>query len=205
MPRGMEQMLQQDLRSYSDRASWMPLAPRVLIAILILSSIAWIGREHNRPPPPTQWFAGLPISGNLSDALRAGFDDCPQMDAVNIRCRRHGVMIYGNGPYEAAVDMHGSRGQSGFDHLTIWNIGDQSALYKVLFSLRDRGWTSCHTEFMLGGGQAIFMHRGSPVFVSIDLNYYGKRRLRVFPTWHSAELGGPCIGDKDLDMFASGS
>lgn len=194
-------MLQRDLGSYSDRTSWMPLAPGLLIVILILGLVAWMGRERNQPPPPTQWFAGLPVSGNLSNALRAGFDDCPQMDAVNVRCRRHGVMIYGNGPYEAAVDLRGSRGQSGFDHLTVWNVRDQSALYKVLASLHDRGWTSCHTEFSIGGGQAIFTHRASPVFVSVDLNYYGKRRLRVFPIWHSAELTGPCIPDKDLGLF----
>src|SRR3954462_7609272 len=195
------QTLQWDLGSRSDRASWMSLAARLLIVILILSVIAWIGRERNHPPPPAQWFAGLPVSGNLANALRAGFDDCPQMDAVNIRCRRHGIMIYRNGPYEAAVDLHGSKGQSGFDHLTVWNVRDQSALYKVLGSLHDRGWTSCHTEFSLGGGQAIFKHRASPVFFSMDLNYYGKRRLRIFPVWHSLELAGPCIPDKDLGLF----
>ena len=194
-------MLQRDLGSYSDRTSWMPLAPRLLIVILILGLIAWIGREPNQPPPPTLWFAGLPVSGDLANALRAGFDDCPEMDAVNIRCRRHGVMIYGNGPYEAAVDLRGSKGQSGFDHLTVWNVGDQSALYKVLASLHERGWTSCHTEFSLGGGQAIFTHRASPVFFSIDLNYYGKRRLRVFPIWYSLELASSCIPDKDLSLF----
>ena len=194
-------MLQLDLGSYSGRTSSMPLGPGLLIGILILSLIAWIGREHNQPPPPTQWFAGLPVSGDLANALRAGFDDCPELDAVNIRCRRHGVMIYGNGPYEAAVDLRGSKGQSGFDHLTVWNVGDQSALFKVLRSLRGRGWISCHTEFDLGGGQAIFTHRASPVFVSVDLNYYGKRRLRVFPIWNPLELAGPCIPDKDLGIF----
>ena len=194
-------MLQRDLGSYSDLTSPIPLAPGLLIVILILSLTAWIGREHNQPPPPTLSFVGLPVSGNLANALRAGFDDCPQMDAVNIRCRRHGVMIYGNGPYEAAVDLRGSNGQSGFDHLTVWSVRDQTALYKVLASLHERGWTSCHTEFSLGGGQAIFTHRASPVFVSIDLNYYGKRRLRVFPIWHSPEPGGPCIPDKDLGLF----
>jgi hypothetical protein len=194
-------MLQRDLGSYSDRTSSIPLAPGLLVVILILSLIAWIGREHNQPPPPTLWFVGLPVSGNLANALRAGFDDCPEMDAVNIRCRRHGVMIYGNGPYEAAVDLRGSKGQSGFDHLTVWNVRDQSALYKVVASLHERGWTSCHTEFSLGGGQAIFTHRASPVFVSMDLNYYGKRRLRVFPISHPPELAGPCIPDKDLGLF----
>jgi hypothetical protein len=194
-------MLQRDLGSYSDRTSWISSAPVFLIAIVILSLIAWIGRERNRPPPPTLWFAGLPVSGDLANALRAGFGDCPEMDAVNIRCRRHGVTIYGNGPYEAAVDLHGSKGQSGFDHLTVWNIGDQSALFKVLSSLHDRGWVSCHTEFEHGGGQAIFTHRGSPVFASVDLNYYGKRRLRLFPIWHAPELAGPCIPDKDLAIF----
>ena len=194
-------MLQRDLGSYSDPISWMSSAPGFLVAILILSLIAWIRREPNQPPPPTQWFAGLPVSGDLADALRAGFYDCPWMDAVNIRCRRHGVMVLGNGPYEAAVDLRGSKGQSGFDHLTVWNIGDQSALFKVLSSLHDRGWVSCHTEFEHGGGQAIFTHRGSPVFASVDLNYYGKRRLRFFPIWHAPKLTGPCIPDKDLGIF----
>lgn len=195
------QMLQRDLGSYSGPTPWTPLAPGLLIVILVVSLMVWVRREPDQPPPPTQWFAGLPVSGDLANAWRAGFDDCLNGDAVNVRCRRHGVMIYGNGPYEAAVDLRGSKGQFGFDHLTVWNDGDQSALFKVAGSLHDRGWTSCHTEFSLGGGQAIFTHRASPVFVSIDLNYYDRRRLRVFPVWYSLELAGPCIPDKDLGLF----
>lgn len=192
------------LGSRSDRTWWTPLAPGLLpglLVILVLTLIAWIRREPNRPPPPTEWFAGLPVSGDLANALRAGFDYCLDMDAVNVRCRQHGVMIYGDGPYEAAVDLRGSKGQLGFDHLTLWHDHDQAALYKILGSLHERGWISCHTELGHGGGQAIFTHRASPVFASLDLNYYGKRRLRLFPVWHAPELTGPCIPDKDLTMF----
>lgn len=194
-------MLQRDLGSYNGRTSWTSFVPGLLTVTLVLSLIAWIRREPNQSPPPTQWFAGLPVSGNLANALRAGFDDCPWMDAVNVRCRRHGVMLYGQGPFEAAVDLRGSKGQSGFDHLTLWHVHDQSALFGVLGSLHERGWVSCHTEFEHGGGQAIFTHPASPVFISVDLNYYGKRRLRLFPAWHAPELTGPCIPDKDLAIF----
>lgn len=170
-----------------------------------IGAIAWIRREPRLPPPPAQWLAGVPVSGDLATARRAGFVDCFNIDAVHVRCRRHGIMLYGNGPYEAAVDLRGSEGQSGFDHVTLWHDGDQAALYHVLASLDQLGWSSCHTEIGHSGGEAIFAKPYAAVFASIDISYYGKRRLRLFPTWHQIRLAGPCFPDHGLELFEQGS
>src|SRR3954449_4164135 len=142
--------------------------------------------EHNDvPPPPSMSFEGLPVSGKLTDALKAGFNSCITLD-VNMRCRRNGVMIESNGPYNAAVDLGGSDGSGGFDNLTLWHDKDQDALVAVADELKRRGWVEC-----LSGGrwgdQAIYTHTGSPVFISLDLGYWSKRRLRLFPAWNKTD------------------
>jgi hypothetical protein len=167
----------------------------------VIAGICWIRHEPDFPPPPAVHFAGLPVSGNLRTARNAGLNDCFNIDAVNVRCRMHRMMFLGNGPYEAAVDLAGSKGQLGYDHLTLWSDDDQAALYAILISLYRLGWRSCHSENLVGGDQAIFTHAGAPARISIDISYYGKRRLRIFPNWKSQRLSGPCFPDEGLGIF----
>lgn len=110
-------------------------------------------------------------------------------------------MFYGHGPYEAAVDLRGSKGQSGFNHLTLWHDDDQEALYDTLVSLHRKGWRSCYTGTDRAGDQAIFTHRDVRVRISIDISYYNKRRLRVFPSWVPQKLSSPCIPNEGLGIF----
>lgn len=159
------------------------------------------GCTPNRPPPPTLLFAGLPVSGSLSDALQAGFRKCFNMDAITVRCRRGGVRVYGHGPYDAAIDLRGSKGQSGFDHLTIWHEEDQRSLYQILVSLHRMGWRSCLTGGDRSGDQAIFTHPDAPVRFSMDISYYGERRLRIFPTWRGQRLSSTCEPNEGLGVF----
>jgi hypothetical protein len=159
------------------------------------------GCTPNRLPPPVLLFAGLPVSGSLDAATRAGFSHCFNMDAINVRCRRHGVMFLGHGPYEAAVDLRGSDGQSGFDHLTLWHDDDQQALYRILVSLHRTGWRSCHTGTDVAGDQAIFTHREARVRISVDISYYGERRLRIFPSTKPQRLSSKCMPNEGLGMF----
>jgi len=186
---------------YDERPIWRSWAPGFFVVTASLIFVLWIRHEPDQPPPPDQSFAGLPVTGNLASARRKGFRDCFNVDAVNIRCRRHGVMLNGHGPFEAAVDLRGSKGQHGFDHLTLWSDGDQMALYKVLPAFYRSGWRSCHTELGHWGGEAIFTRRGIPVFMSIDISYWGKRRLRMFPLWYPRTKERECLPDEDLGLF----
>lgn len=110
-------------------------------------------------------------------------------------------MLYGHGPYEAALDLQGSNGQSGFDHLTLWHEDDQRALYKILVSLHRMGWRSCLTGAGRAGDQAIFTREGAPVRISIDISYYGERRLRIFPNWKPQRLSSRCDPNEGLGVF----
>ena len=56
------------------------------------------------PPPPNRAFDGLPITGNRGFAERLGFTRCVDTSSA-LRCRREGVMLFGTGPYSAAVDL----------------------------------------------------------------------------------------------------
>jgi hypothetical protein len=170
-------------------------------ACLFAIALLCAGCTPNRPPPPVLLFAGLPVSGSLDAATRAGFSHCFNMDAINVRCRRHGVMFLGHGPYEAAIDLRGSNGQSGFDHLTLWHDDDQQALYRILVSLHRTGWRSCHTGTDVAGDQAVFTHREARVRISVDISYYGERRLRVFPSRKPQRLSSKCIPNEGLGMF----
>jgi hypothetical protein len=126
-------------------------------------------------------FQGLPVSGTLVDAQRAGFKACVAATA-DMRCRREGVAFAKHGPFSGAVDLDGSDGAGGFDHLTLWHASDQSALIAVTDQLGNEGWSECLTP--VGSrwqGEAIYQHPGSPVFVALDLSYWSKRRLTVYP------------------------
>jgi hypothetical protein len=170
-------------------------------ALLLLTTLLCLGCSPNGPPPPPLSFDGLPVSGSLEAAHRAGFRNCFNTDAIHVRCRRGGVMLLGHGPFEAAMDLLGSYGQAGFDHLTIWHDDDQRALYPILQSLHRAGWRSCHTGTDRAGDQVIFTRPGAAVRFSIDVSYYGERRLRVFAGWRGQKLSSPCVPDEGLGLF----
>ncbi|MBB4839659.1 hypothetical protein HNP52_002728 [Sphingomonas kyeonggiensis] len=152
-----------------------------LCAVVLMAAILVAGREPARTPPPPLAFAGLPVSGNAEVARRAGFTRCVRIDAFRLRCRREPVMLFGEGPYEAAVDLIGSKGQGGFAYLTLWKNGHQEAVYKLVEALQRQGWRHCETGSGRWGDQDIYTHPGAPVRVSMDLSYYGKRRVRFLP------------------------
>jgi hypothetical protein len=159
------------------RAIGRNLAPTLLLTLLLSAC----GDDPPAPPPPSMEFGGLPISGSLADAHRAGFANCVP-DNVNMRCRRDGVMFEDQGPFDAAVDLVGSDGSGGFDHLTLWHAEDQDALVSIVRELRENGWSECLTPNGNNwGGQAIYQRQGSPIFISMDMSYWSKRRLRVYP------------------------
>jgi len=148
-----------------------------------VSSLLLVGcsSEPPAPPPPSLAYAGLPVSGSLADAKRAGFDQCLQMDGGHLRCRRSGVMLLGEGPYEAALDLIGGDGASGFRQITLWHDRDQSAVMKVGEALKKQGWAFSYTGEGGRGDQMILTQKGAPVHFSIDLSYWGKRRARILP------------------------
>ncbi|MES2441363.1 MAG: hypothetical protein V4574_00920 [Pseudomonadota bacterium] len=160
---------------------------------VLLAALLCAGCEPVRDPPPSVAFGGLPVSGGVPDIQRAGFSDCLNMDAISMRCRRHGVTLAGQGPYEAAVDMVGSDGKGGFDQLTLWHDTDQTAVYKVTDTLKKQGWRYCYIGTDQKGDQAFFARKGTPVIVFMDLSYWGKRRLRVMPEWNRRDKR--CIPD----------
>jgi hypothetical protein len=152
------------------------------IAVVVLGACG--GPDH--PPPPPSWFAGLPVSGSLADALSAGFNKC-LVDPTEMRCRRDGVMLLGHGPFNAALDLDGSNGGGGFDQLILWHDRDQNALVRFGNALERQGWRSCYTGEGNRGDQAIYTHPTARVRLSMDLSYWGKRRLRVIPRWNDRE------------------
>lgn len=126
-------------------------------------------------------FGDLPVSGSLADARRAGFTACIPTNA-DMRCRREGVFFERQGPFSAAVDLDGGDGSGGFDHLTLWHSTDQSALIAITNKFRTDGWSECLTpDGSRWAGKAIYQHPGSPIFVALDLSYWSKRRLTVYP------------------------
>ena len=104
-----------------------------------------------------------------------------------MRCRRGGVLIFGFGPFNAAVDLKGSNGGGGFDQLTLWHDWDQSAFIPLVNELERRGWRSCYTGEGSRGDQGIYTHPAAPVRLSMDLSYWNKRRLRLIPHWNKRE------------------
>jgi len=154
------------------------LCAAIALAALLLAGCS---SEPPAPPPPSLAYAGLPVSGSLADAKRAGFDQCLQMDGGHLRCRRSGVMLLGEGPFEAALDLVGGDGTSGFRQITLWHDRDQSAVMKVGQALKKQGWAYSYTGEGGRGDQMILTKKGAPVHFSIDLSYWGKRRVRILP------------------------
>ena len=154
----------------------------------VLATLTVAGCSPVAAPPPSVSFAGLPVSGKVGDARRAGFTDCVDLDARHIRCRRHQVMVENVGPYEAAVDLAGSGGEGGFDHLTLWHDTDNDAVFRVGSALEAAGWARCLTGNGRAGDQAIYTRADAPVRVSIDISYWGRRRLRLIPG-HRRDVG----------------
>ncbi len=159
-----------------------PLA--VLIAIPLLAGCD--ARGADRAPPARLVFDKLPVGGSLADAHSLGFIHCLRF-TTTMRCRRQGVRLLGQGPYSAAVDLVGSDGRGGFDQLILWHDADQSAVLDVGSLLERQGWQDCRTGTERKGDQHIYMRRGSPVLISIDISYWGKRRIRVIPEWNDAK------------------
>lgn len=154
---------------------------RFILLYSAAAALAGCGGDQLPPPPHTLFYAGLPVRGSLADAKRAGFDSCLQMDGGHLRCRRSGVMLMGEGPYEAAIDLIGGDGRGGFSQVTLWHDRDQSAVLKVSEALKKRGWAFTYTGEGARGDQMILVHQGAPVHFSMDLSYWGKRRIRILP------------------------
>jgi hypothetical protein len=155
---------------------------RVAVTLALLGGCG--GPDH--PPPPPLTFEGLPVSGSLEDALKAGFTRC-RKSWTKMRCRKNGVMLLGHGPFGAAVDLNGGNGGGGFDQLTLWHDLDQGAAIAIGTLLERNGWRSCYTGEGRKGDQAIYTHRDAQVRLSMDLSYWGKRRLRIIPQWNKRE------------------
>ncbi len=172
-----------------DSGGWLRagfLVP-TLGAVTLMALILLAGAEPHRTPPPSLAFLGLPVSGSAADSQRAGFTRCVNLDLTRMRCRRNAVMVLGEGPYEAALDLIGSRGSGGFSQLTLWKDGGQEEVYKLVDALQRQGWMHCETGDERWGDQDIYTHPGAPVRVSMDLSYYGKRRVRFIPLWKNDE------------------
>ena len=161
------------------------MSSKVLLVTLLL--LAGCSPEMHQPPPGRTFFENLPVSGSLTDAQRAGFTDCAQRDSRSMRCRRHDVTFKGVGPYEAAVDLDGNDGSGGFGELILWHDQDQYAVYAVSNLLEGEGWKSCMTGTEDKGDQIIYTRRNALVRISMDLSYWGKRRLRIIPLWNDKE------------------
>jgi hypothetical protein len=154
------------------------LRPGPLAALLALLALPGCGPQ--RVPPPVLLVEGLPVSGTIAAARRAGFTQC-RGDPISLRCRRPAVTLHGFGPYQAAVDLVGSDGSGGFDQLTLWHDTDQFAVVELGNALEREGWRVCLTGDDSRGDQQIYTRPGSPVIVSIDISYWSKRRLRLIP------------------------
>jgi hypothetical protein len=150
-----------------------------LAPLLVLTLLSSCGEA---PQPPAAFlFEDLPVSGSLAYARRAGFTACVSHN-VEMRCRKEGVFFRRHGPFSAAVDLQGGDGASGFDHLTLWHTSDQSALVTITNVLRKEGWSECLKPMGSGWeGQAIYQRKNAPIFIALDLTYWDRRTLRVFP------------------------
>lgn len=153
---------------------------RYLMIFLALPLLTACEREPDAPPPANLSFEGLPITGDLDFARSAGFGRCMELGRY-LRCRREGVEFGGGGPYHAAVDAVGREGASGFHELSLWSETDQSALSRVGNAMVAEGWQECRTGEEDRGDQRILTKAGSSVRISIDITYWGNRRLRIIP------------------------
>lgn len=156
-------------------------ARKAVIAAIAISSLAILaGCTPHRAPPPSRSYAGLPVSGTLSDARKSGFTKCVS-DPVSMRCRRSAVTVEGQGPYEAAVDLVGSDGNGGFDLLTLWSDHGETAVMAIGDALERKGWQSCITGHGDVGEQQIYIHLGVPFIFSMDISFWMHRRVRLIP------------------------
>lgn len=153
---------------------------RYLMIFMALALLTACDREPDAPPPANLSFEGLPITGNLDFARSAGFTRCMELGRY-LRCRREGITFGGSGPYHAAVDAVGREGASGFHELSLWSETDQSALSRVGNAMVADGWQECRTGEEDRGDQRILTKAGSSVRISIDITYWGNRRLRIIP------------------------
>lgn len=152
----------------------------ILAVVMVLTGCGTAG-----PPPREMLYEGLPIQGSIATAKRLGFDTCVRVGR-GLRCRSGAVRLKGQGPYRAAVDLLELDGSGGFYQLTLWHDRDQHAVSAVGDALEKDGWQLCRTGQEDRGDQEIYTKPGSRVRISIDLSYWGKRRIRVLP-----ELGQP--------------
>ena len=159
----------------------MRLPPPFACVLTILAALL-SGCGGYQPPPPHVAYDGLPVSGSLADAHFAGFTEC-LADNASMRCRRHGVRVFGQGPFEAALDLDEGDGSGGFRQLTLWHDRDQSAVFPLGEALEHAGWRTCSTGENDRGDQAIYVRPHAPVRFSMDISYWGKRRFRILPAW----------------------
>lgn len=152
-----------------------PARHLVLVAFAIIANCA-----KPQPAPSLLSFAGLPVRGSLADARAAGFTNCVELPP-GLRCRRDGVMIQGQGPYSASVDLVRRDGSGGFTELTLWHDLDQNAVFAIGEAFEDLGWNACLTGEGNRGDYKIWTLKGAPVRLSMDISYWSKRRFRVIP------------------------
>jgi len=131
------------------------------------------------PPPPDLAYEGLPVNGGQAFAEKLGFKPCFKTSNA-LRCRKEGVTLFGQGPFRGAVDLREGEG-SGFYQLTLWHDSDQDAVLALNPVLKAQGWQLCRTGQEDRGDQEIWTRKGSPVRISTDISYWGKRRLRILP------------------------
>ncbi len=150
-----------------------------LVATVLACALLTACAPPALPPPPNRSFDGLPVTGSRHFAETMGFTRC--LDTSNaLRCRRGGVMLFGAGPYSAAVDID-RNGRSGFHQVTLWHDTNQNAVHAVSDALGERGWHLCRTGSEARGDQEIWTRPGSRVRIMMDLSYWGKRRVRILP------------------------
>ncbi len=169
------------------------------LSISLCLALAACGPAPQRSPPPHITFESLPVSGSLADARRAGFTDCIERSSRSMRCSRQRVMLEEAGPYEAAVDLVGNDGSGGFDEVTLWHDEDQSTLFDITGALDANGWRHCSTGTDEKGDQVIYPHPLKNVMTSVDISYYGKRRLRIIPKWNRRQQR---VLDSNVNMLA---
>lgn len=164
-----------------DRIIWRARASFHFAAMAsVLALASGCGRADDAPPPPRLSFQGLPVTGDLDLARQAGFTSCLEYN-IYFRCRREGVMFEGVGPFHAAVDARGTDGASGFREVSLWSVENQHILPRLARRLVSEGWSECRTGEEDRGDQHILTKAGSPVRLSIDITYWGNRRLRILP------------------------
>jgi hypothetical protein len=162
-----------------DRRLLIPFAILgLLLTALFIGHLRFNARFGS--PPALLLFEGLPVAGSRAEAAQQGFTQCIDFK-THMRCRRDGIMLLGHGPFNGAVDLAGGKGRGGFRQLTLWHDRDRRKPSDFARDLEALGWTSCLTMLHNWGDQNILTREGYPVRFSVDLSYYGKRRIRVIP------------------------